>query len=65
MNISPKKPYLVTLEEPPKNQYVTIKYAEMIIYASDIIEACKTAEEYFGMGTDVNIIKCELINKSQ
>jgi len=62
MNISPKKPYLVTLEEVPKNQYITIKYAEMIIYASDIIEACKAAEEYFKMGTNINIIKCERID---
>ena len=61
MIIPPKRPYLVTIEEPYDGQDIRVKHAEFIVNASTIQEACNEMELYFGMGIKIKILKCELM----
>ena len=61
MIIPPKHPYLVTIEELYDDQDIRVKYAEFIVKASTIQEACNEIELYFGMGIKIKILKCELM----
>ena len=48
--------------DPDCGNKITIKHISFLIWAPDIITACKIAEDYFGMGIQLIVTKCEQVD---
>lgn len=48
--------------DPDFDNKITIKHIKFLIWAPDIITACKIAEDYFGMGIRIVVTKCKQVN---
>ena len=60
MKLGIERLYRVYIEEKYEGQDLLIENARMLVKAHSVEEACEKIRQYYGMGIEIIITKCEI-----